>query len=103
MPDADPAFEEALADRLHAALEGVSSLSAVRRLRIRMAELDPNSLDEVRQYRQLQRAVREEPALQDALDGLGWPDVAERHPVTDPSVGPLVQAFNRMIEEHWNG
>ncbi len=76
---------------------------AVRHLHTRVRDLGADALDEVEQFRQLQKACRELPALNDALVAAGLPDVAKAaiHPVV-PEVGAVVQAFNRVVEEVWS-
>jgi len=91
-----------LPDRLHQALTALGDLPALRRLRIRLDEAGENSLNEVRQFRLLQKACREDGAVQEALDVVGWSAVAGRPTVGGTAeTGAMIQAFNTMIERHW--
>ncbi len=88
--------------RLHAALDALGDLPAMRRLRLRLDELGDDHRDEVRQFRLLQRACREDADVVGALDSIGWTDVAGRGTVPmDAETGAMVQAFNAMVERFW--
>ena len=74
----------------------------MKKLRVRVRDLGPDRGDEVQQFRQLQKACRELPALALALRDAGFGDVAAVDArVPDPKTGALVQAFNRFIEARW--
>ena len=70
---------------------------------------DPNDFDmgqrhkdEIRQFRQLQKACREDQELARELAEAGLGPVATMNTLRpDEKTGRLVQAFNRMIEDHW--
>ncbi len=102
-PTAPPdRLEPPLSDRLHEAIEALRDEPFYRPLRIRLREMKDNVLDEVRQFRQLQKAVRRSPALDAALAELGFEGVAAMSArALTADAGRLVQAFNRLIEEHW--
>ena len=74
------------------------------RLRLRLRELGKNKGDEGQQFRLLQKACRESADLARDLEeaGLGQVALMQPHP---PSVerGRLVQAFNVVVEQRWEG
>ena len=75
---------------------------ALKRLRVRLAELGEDARDEVEQLRQLQKACREDPALHQALVQAGLPDLSKASlSRVDPAVGEVVQALNLVVEEVW--
>ena len=62
-----------------------------------------NVLDEVAQFRELQRICREVPVLEETLARAGFGRIVDpTNPMAmTPEMGRVVQAFNRMIEEFW--
>ena len=74
---------------------------AVRRLRIHIRELGDNQLDEWSQFRELQKACRQSEALSAAFEAV-YGRIQDLR-IGQPAAGPLVQGFNRLIEEEWEG
>ncbi len=76
---------------------------AIRGLRIRLQDVGSNR-DELIQFRNLQRACREDPELDQEFTWAGLGSLLRFDPLTpDPDMGILVQAFNQMVEDHWEG
>ena len=94
--------EAELADRLHTLIEGLQGEAFYRPLRARLAEMGENHLDESAQFRFFLRAARQNEALARALSEGGFGELDSVVPgQLDPWMGKLTQAFNRMIEDHW--
>lgn len=92
------------ADQLEAAFAAASGWTPLQRraLTRHLMELRADAEVEVNQLRCLQRAVRESPALDAALDAAGFVGVAARDTRrVDAATGSLIQAFNRLIERGW--
>lgn len=98
--DVSQLSEEELANVMRNALAPLADAPAMRRMKIRLGDMGDNVLDEVQQFRQLQKFARMEPDLNNALIAAGLPDVTTLSvlPPT-PEVGQLVQAFNRLVED----
>ena len=94
--------EAALAELLFGVLDAHADSRALKRARFRLRDMGEDNHDELAQFRLLQRACREDAALAGALVDAGLPEIADLPllPPT-PTVGRLVQAFNRMVEAHW--
>lgn len=91
-----------LAEYLTKVFKELEDELVVRRLRSRLRELGPNCKDEVKQFRQLQKACREEARLAEALDQAGYKDAGTVSPSSlDAQTGPLIQAFNQVVEQLW--
>ncbi len=98
----DSLNEQEVADLLHGVIDGLSEEPFYRPLRVRLKEMGSNHTDEVDQFRQLQKAVRRSPELKRLLIEAGFPDVTTLNPrAVPPGAGRVVQAFNKMIEDHW--
>ena len=98
----EKASKTELATFLAALIERHAAAPPIKRLRMRVRDLGADRHDEVSQFRQLQKACRELPALGDALREAGFGDVALIDArVPDPKTGALVQAFNHFIEARW--
>lgn len=96
------AEQRRLARLLHDTIEAAAPLDVRERLRIRLRELGTNVLDEVKQFRQLQKACDESLRLSLALDDAGFGRIDQMdHVRVTPEVGRVVQIFNRMVEEFW--
>ncbi len=93
--------ETQLAHRLLEVLAPLMQRSALRRMRIRLADEENNVLDEPAQFRFFLRAVREDADLDAALQRAGFGDLKEPAGLLDPWIGRLTQAFNRLVEQHW--
>jgi len=94
--------EHELADQLFDMLGGLDDPKVVARLKLRVRDLGPRIKDEVRQFRQLQKACRESAPLASALEARGFPEVTRMNPARPgPEGGTLIQAFNRMVETRW--
>ncbi len=87
---------------LAAVLLGRQDTPAVKRLRIRVRELGDNARDEVAQFELLRKACREDRELAAAIIAAGLPDLSVSGSVITPELGPVVQAFNDVIEEVWS-
>lgn len=95
--------EVQLAQALALILDSFEGTAAHKRLHNRLRDLGSNVRDEVVQFRQLQKAVRESPELRQALEALGYGDLATLDTVRpDERTGLVIQAFNRMVEEQWD-
>ncbi len=72
------------------------------RLRMRLRELGKDARDEGQQFRLLQRACRESADLARDLEESGLGKVAQMgpHPPSEKR-GRLIQAFNQIVEDHW--
>ncbi len=95
--------EQDLAALLDRTLITRRSTPAVIKMRLRLKE-NTGELDEVQQFKILQRFCREDSSLDRALQKIGLPSIASLslQPVS-PEAGRLIQAFNRMLEIHWDG
>lgn len=94
--------ESAIAALLAEALAPFESDPCVRRLRVRLRELGPNSRDEAAQFRLLQRAARESAEFARSLRDKGFGDITVVDPRSPgPIGGALIQAFNRHVETRW--
>ena len=72
-----------------------------RRLKIRLRELGDDCRDEWKQFHILQRACREDAALDDAVARAGFSrPTALSRTKPSPELGRLVQAFNLFVETH---
>ncbi len=97
----DSLDETQLAHRLLEVLAPLMQRPALRRMRIRLAEEDNNVLDEPAQLRLFVRAVLDDAELDAALQRAGFGDLKEPTGLLDPWTGRLTQAFNRLVERHW--
>lgn len=98
----DSNVETQFAEAIRAVIEPLAATPPIKRLRVRLRDLGKDQRDEVTQFRQLQKACREDPKLAQAFAAAGFGDVAAADPrLPDPKVGALVQAFNRFVETHW--
>lgn len=94
--------ESAIAALLSEVLAPFEAQPVIRKLRVRLRDLGDNSRDEVAQFRQLQRAVKESPELAKAFVDKGFGDITVVDPRRPGAVGgALVQAFNRLVESRW--
>jgi hypothetical protein len=83
-------------------LEGRDQTPAIKRLKLRLRDLGPNAKDEVHQFRQLQKACREDPELAAALADVKITDLPTRNTLRpDQDTGRFIQAFNHFLETHW--
>jgi hypothetical protein len=97
-----PPDESSLAALLSEVITPFEAQPVIRKLRVRLRELGDNARDEVAQFRQLQRAVRESPELAKAFSDKGFGDLTAVDPRNPgPLGGAVVQAFNRLVEERW--
>ncbi len=97
-----PQPEKERADQLLAVIEQFADEHVYRRLRIRVKEHGANQIDEVLQFRELQKACRENAELADAIEAAGFGRIVEldtRRVSAD--TGAMVQVFNRLVEDHW--
>ena len=93
---------EQLVEVMALILEGRGTTPAVRRLQLRLRDLGKNTKDEVLQFRQLQKACREDPELAEELASVKITDIATRDVISpDEDTARFIQAFNEMLEEHW--
>lgn len=93
---------QALADLLFLVLDKHEGSRTPARLRMRLRELGKKRRDEDQQFLLLQRACREDPQLAAELEQVGLGKIAELSAMHRSATrGRLVQAFNHMIEEHW--
>jgi hypothetical protein len=91
-----------LVQHLHDAIERHAGEPFYRQLRIRLREMGTNVLNEQGQFRSLQRACRECPELAAELRDLGLGDIAALNTLfPDPRTAELIQAFNTLVERHW--
>ena len=91
-----------LADRFHDALQAHQGEPAYRKLRIRLREMGKNVSNEQKQFRTLQRACAEDPAIGRSLADVGFEDVASLTMLPpDERTADLIQAFNEMVERYW--
>ncbi len=87
---------------LHDALQRHEGEPFYKRLRVRLREMGSNVLNEQKQFRTLQRACRECPELAEELKEAGLGDIAAMDTLLpDPKTANLIQAFNTMVERHW--
>jgi hypothetical protein len=94
--------KEQLAEVMALIFEGRGDSPAVRRLKLRIRDLGDNAKDEVAQFRQLQKACREDPELAEALAAVKITDLPTRDVVRpDETTGRYIQAFNHMLETRW--
>lgn len=72
--------------------------------RARSTSVRPGTNDEIAQLRQLKKACMESEALADAIAELSGTRLEEAvFPPFTPEIGHLIQIFNRMVEDHWEG
>ena len=91
-----------LAEVMALILEGRGETPTVRRLKLRLRDMGKNAKDEVDQFRQLQKACREDPDLAAALAAVKITDLTTRNTIKpDEATARFIQAFNEMLEEHW--
>ena len=89
---------------LYEALGPFLEQPVIKRLRLRLRQLGKNVQDETEQFRLLQRAAREEPELAAALESAGLGDITKMAPTGHlPEIGVVVQGFNHLVEQHWEG
>lgn len=94
--------ESSIAALLSEVITPFEAQPVIRKLRVRLRELGDNARDEVAQFRQLQRAVRESPELAKSFSDKGFGDITAVDPRNPgPLGGAVVQAFNRLVEERW--
>ena len=94
--------ESSIAALLSEVITPFEAQPVIRKLRVRLRELGDNARDEVAQFRQLQRAVRESPELAKAFVDKGFGDLTAVDPRNPGALGgAVVQAFNRLVEERW--
>lgn len=94
--------ESSIAALLSEVITPFEAQPVIRKLRVRLRELGDNARDEVAQFRQLQRAVRESPELAKSFSDKGFGDLTAVDPRNPgPLGGAVVQAFNRLVEERW--
>jgi len=75
---------------------------AIRKLKLRIRDLGGNAKDEVAQFRQLQKACREDAELVAALAAVKITDIPTRNTLRpDEDTGRFIQAFNHMLETRW--
>lgn len=92
------------AAQLQAAFQSAAGWTPLQRraLTRHLMELRADAEVEVNQFRCLQRAVRESPALDAALAAAGFAGIATRDTRrVAPDTGAILQAFNRLIEDGW--
>ena len=96
--------KEQLAEVMALIFEGRADSPAVRKLKLRIRDLGDNNKDEVVQFRQLQKACREDPELAGALASVNITDIPTRNVLRpDEDTGRYIQAFNHMLETRWEG
>lgn len=94
--------ESTIAALLSEVITPFEAQPVIRKLRVRLRELGDNARDEVAQFRQLQRAVRESPELAKAFSDKGFGDLTAVDPRNPGRLGgAVVQAFNRLVEDRW--
>ncbi len=94
--------ESSIAALLSEVITPFEAQPVIRKLRVRLRELGDNARDEVAQFRQLQRAVRESPELAKSFSDKGFGDLTAVDPRNPgPLGGAVVQAFNRLVEDRW--
>lgn len=94
--------ESTIAALLSEVITPFEAQPVIRKLRVRLRDLGDNARDEVAQFRQLQRAVRESPELAKAFSDKGFGDLTAVDPRNPgPLGGAVVQAFNRLVEDRW--
>ena len=97
-----PPDESSIAALLSEVITPFEAQPVIRKLRVRLRELGDNARDEVAQFRQLQRAVRESPELAKAFSDKGFGDLTAVDPRNPgPLGGAVVQSFNRLVEDRW--
>jgi hypothetical protein len=97
-----PPDESSIAALLSEVITPFEAQPVIRKLRVRLRDLGDNARDEVAQFRQLQRAVRESPELAKAFSDKGFGDLTAVDPRNPgPLGGAVVQAFNRLVEDRW--
>ena len=93
--------EQTDATQLHAVLGPFLDQPVGRRLKVRLRELGDDCRDEWEQFRLLQRACREDAALDDAVPAAGFSRPTKLSRIKpSPELGRLVQAFNLFVETH---
>ena len=94
--------ESELAARVGEILDRHAASPALKRLRVRIRELGNDARDEVAQFKQLQKSLRESPELLEDFVQSGFADLTKANPrAPDAATGAVIQAFNRFIEAHW--
>ena len=95
-PEAD------LAAAIETTLHRFEGTPEFKRLRLRVRELGDDQRDEVMQFKQLQRACRESPAVLAAFEAIGLGDLTKANArAPDAKTGAVIQAFNRFVEAPW--
>lgn len=92
------------ATRLQAIFDGAEDWEFLLRKKLarKLREVPAGPEAEVEQFRCLQAAVRESPALAAAFDTAGFESLATWDSRRiDPETGALIQAFNHLIEAGW--
>lgn len=97
--------ETALAEQIEAAFIAAEDwdYSQRRKLARKLSEIERSPETEVEQFRLLQAAVRDSPALAEAFDASGFESLAtwDTRRVT-AETGAFIQAFNRLVESGWS-
>ena len=98
----DVLTERELSRLMHQILQAHKGQPYYRRLRVRLRDMGKNVTNERKQFLQLQKACRESEELARELREAGMGDIAMMNSIVpDPQVGQLVNAFNAMVELHW--
>ncbi len=98
----DALTEQELARQMYDILERHKGQPHYKRLRVRLRDMGKNVSNERKQLLQLQKACRESEELARELREGGIGEIAMMNTlVPSPELGRLVNAFNRMVEQHW--
>ncbi len=99
--DIDAAQVDELARRMAQILHTFDHQAVVRRLRVRLHDLRHQSKDEPLEFRQLQKALREDEELLSAFESAGLTGLlAVDTRAGGPEAGPLINAFNLCVENY---
>ena len=94
--------EADLADLLYKTLEPFEQTPPARRMRVRIKDHGYNVVDERKHFRELQKACRESEEIAQAMRDAGFGEIATMGLIPPtPATGLLVNAFNRLVENHW--
>jgi hypothetical protein len=91
-----------LSETLHGILESHKDEPVYKILRMRLRDMGKNVSNEQAQFRILQKACRESTELDAELTEAGFPGVAMMNTIVpEPQTAALIQAFNTMVERHY--